>query len=499
MPTITQQFEIQIDGRNVILSDTDNHDDPRPNRLEIPIGSGASHGWFLMLKQDANEVLAAGTVSVLFRQSDDQGNSTETVFRNMVVKSVEDFGPGGADAETEVALVEITDVRWIWQRRSALQAEFNVPLVGEDVDPGGVSGDGFKESSLKSGSPYTWEQMLQEIWDTLTPVGAQWPGLPVGTAALILSQPYDWRFQGVNAWQAFNTVLARIGKVVVYDPTSANFPFAIRDMGAQHADTNNAINQLGPPLTEHFGATGLQSGIPGVLRVYPPTQTDLSEFEDPTEVYQKRWHSEESDVISRTFTGGGGILPVWSDLPNLTNDAGEQNTAQTEGAADEIFLGLADDLSIETHRQRFAGVAYIPLDGTRKSIVFTYVISSSSGTGGFFTTFASHPGEPTVGLYSGPRFRWWVDRLSPPHIQQYLRPSLPIPEEKNHYLGKTVNAISKLADGRITVVKGNLDPVDPPEERQATNYFADLGADATVLCVKRVDNVGGDVIVAGEC
>jgi len=506
MASIKQNISILIDDRDVLLADTDKYDDPRPNRLEIPIGAGASHGWFLMLKSDADAVREAGTVDVTFKQSNTIGDITETVLRNMIVKSVEDFGIGGFDADTQVAIVEITDVRWIWQRRSSLQNEFNVPLRGGDVDPGAAgtdSGEGYKESSLDGGEQYTWEEMLEVIWATLTPEYGPWPGTFTGSGTAPLSTPYDWKFQGVNAWQALITVLARIGKVIVYDPVSENSPFAIYDAGSTSPATTAAGNALGPPLNEQFGAPSLNSGIPAEMTVYFPSQ-DMSSDADDEELYVKRWDSADGSGASITRAiaqGGGGVLNLWCDLPLLTNDAGEQNTAQIEVAADEMLIGFADDLAIVQNRKRFAGFAYVPLDATIKSFVFTYRVSLLSETGGAFSSLAAHPGEPTVGLYSRQRFLWWIDRMSPPSVQQYLKPSLPR-VFGNIIFGKTVGPIDKGSSGQINIwtgPAGSETVSDPLETLNPHNHFADLDADKACIVVRDAYKIDGDLLIAGEC
>ena len=505
MASTRQNISIHINDRDVLLADTDKYDDPRPNRLEIPIGAGASHGWFLMLKSDADAVLAAGTVDVTFKQSNTIGDITETVLRNMIVKSVEDFGAGGFDADTQVSLVEITDVRWIWQRRSSFQGQFNVPLRDGDVDPGG-SGEGYEQNSLNNGEQYTWEEMLTEIWDAMAiDTYGPWPGRFTGQGTEPLSTPYDWKFQGVNAWQAIITILARIGKVIVYDPVSENFPFAVYDMGSTSPATTAAISALDPPLNVQFGGFGELSIKPEEVSVFSPTQTAPSKTVDgppfgDEELYAKRWPSRDlGNVITRQIdTGsGGGILNVWSDMPDLNLGA---NTAQVETAADEIIAGVTGDISIGPLRQRLAGFAYVPLDATLKSLVFSYSVSLLSETGGAFTSFAAHPGEPTVGLYSRQRFLWWVDRLSPPSVQQYLKPSLPQINLVHHYLGETVDAINKNSSGdvRVLVGIGGSEP-DPPETRSAVNLFADLEAEKRVVVLMYTRGGIGDLIIAGEC
>lgn len=410
-------FQITLGGRPVLLANRDNYRDPRPNKMDIPIGEAASHGWFLMRSTDAEALVTAGSAILTIIENTD-GKRTSLPLRSMIVKGAEQFGYGG---DKTVSLVELTDERWLWQRRSAMIGYYNLdPVASSKLYMYESTADG-------AGTPWTWDTMAADLWSKLSPSAGAWPGLPIGLS--LTTEPVDWSLTGVNAWQALNTVLARIGCVVVFDPRkSVGFGrWSIQTLGSELAETNSKLDAAENRIAEQHPMP-LADAIekPAAIRVFFPVWAEHPGGERDTPHVQN-WRVE--NVYDRTIAlgaGGSGTLPVWSDTPaELDFFDALNNEAELIASANEIAAGIAADLAILSLRTRYIGLVAAPLDASTKSIRYAYSVSTATQTGGFFTTVMRHAGESTVGLRSTPRFRNWIDRLAPPNVNSYLQPTLP--------------------------------------------------------------------------
>lgn len=165
--------------------------------------------------------------------------------------------------------ITLADRRWFFGRASACNKRYNLRN----------STTGYIASTTNGGTPYTWAEILSDLWAELpTPGGA--PSLPITPS----STPENLIFEGMNAWRAINQVLTSIGCGVCYDPFSDSFSYV--DLKATQAGLSSLIDDnKNRRLWEYSPQELLKSNYPDkVIVTFPkiPDGTDAP-FAPPVE------------------------------------------------------------------------------------------------------------------------------------------------------------------------------------------------------------------------
>lgn len=198
------------------------------NSLYVPSGPYPARGWILMLRSD---FLNINPYSVALQLQIDDFDNPPLTFNHLTVVQAHCVSTGQSGDPDSVYLVEITDKRGVlyapWFQAPTTSA-YNVLAPAYPADYYSLTENG--------GVPWTWDQMIGNLWGQMPLLGA-YPGLPV----VPTGTPQDWWLPGVSAWEALNRMLDLIGCVLTADLTSAT-PYGIADLNAE--DFNFNANQL---------------------------------------------------------------------------------------------------------------------------------------------------------------------------------------------------------------------------------------------------------------
>lgn len=223
-----------------------------PNTIRLPSGRMWGTACLLMYRKDVQRLL---DVAQPWRIILDTGATGGPVsLPDWYVYRVDQASPdadsqlveGDAD-ENSIDVVQLVDVRWLLERWTYIDAQFNsmrpIATVRRNNTVG--SGDGgtmpeiyfesqdgggdFSTADGDNDNPYTWERVLERIW-------AQWPSSLTGAFDDDLPDnapnieaddenydplPQNLRYVGVSAWSALFDVLGKLDWTVAYLPTAS--------------------------------------------------------------------------------------------------------------------------------------------------------------------------------------------------------------------------------------------------------------------------------------
>jgi hypothetical protein len=200
------------------------------NKLMVPLGEAPARGWFLMTRDGVNSLDQNALMDL--ELTDDLGNTV--TFYNLVFVTARNLFPGAVGATNALFLVEVADLRWLCQNPfwcMTANAMYNVPNRALGV---------FYSDTLNAGTPWTWDELAENLWDLMPDQLGTYPGLPVDPDGV----PESWVFAGVSAWRALCKVLWRIGCAVSADLTSASAPYSIVQIGAADSTLSGLLSTL---------------------------------------------------------------------------------------------------------------------------------------------------------------------------------------------------------------------------------------------------------------
>jgi hypothetical protein len=123
--------------------------------------------------------------------------------------SVESYEAVTKQMKSPAYWVRFADHRWLLERSSAEGKRYNLRS----------STSGYVAATLNSGTPYTWSQVISDLWSLLPTQAGTAPSL----ARVPTTTPENLGFDGVSAWGAINQILTAIGQCVIYDPFAELF------------------------------------------------------------------------------------------------------------------------------------------------------------------------------------------------------------------------------------------------------------------------------------
>lgn len=137
------------------------------------------------------------------------------------------------DPDNPAHWITLADRRWILERTAA-NKRYNLRKNKTDYVKITTNGGG--------GTPYTWAEVLDDLWLMLPGIAGASPTLPITPG----STPENLVFDGIGAWRAINQVLTAIGLGVVLNPFDGTFSYV--ELKATQADLSDLktanINRL---------------------------------------------------------------------------------------------------------------------------------------------------------------------------------------------------------------------------------------------------------------
>lgn len=285
----------------------------RANSLYIPTGRWPTRGWFLIARSDYDQLNRYATNLRVDIGDPTDPNNIATI-SGLVIVQAQCVTRGIAADPNALYLAEVTDARGLLANewfQAPLTAAYNIraPAYPQTFQP----------SSMNGGTTWTWATMLQNLWESMTPLGT-WPGLPAGVT--ITGTPEGWWFTGVPAWKALCDVLDYLGLTVACDLTSAT-PFTIVRPG----DTDTTFGTLEALYTTHIedDQESLDIGagrIPGSVVVLFRRRNSVYGTEE-TVTYRndataKQWDMSSYYSVTASapgaFSAAPGVHHIWSDF-----------------------------------------------------------------------------------------------------------------------------------------------------------------------------------------
>ena len=215
----------------------------------LPLGKHPGRGWFLIQKSVLYQMSQNGTYdnlhALVLTCGNDQVTLTNLVIVPHPVCITPGLGPQGRGDLTSTYLVEVADPRYLAQNHyfaNLTNSQFNViaPDAGWVAATGNTTFDtlpvtAFYQSSLNAGEIYTWQDVLDSLWEdvNISEFGLS-PQLPFEPTLV----PNNLKFIDIPAWEAYNQVLERLScafawwpdgsvRIVRKGDTDPNFALAV--------------------------------------------------------------------------------------------------------------------------------------------------------------------------------------------------------------------------------------------------------------------------------
>ncbi len=276
------------------------------NSLYVPTGAMPARGWILLTKSDYDLVRGYGTAYELEIDQFD-GASAALTFGSLAIVQARCVSTGLSEADEGIYLVELTDRRGVVSApwfAAPINAYYNVLAPAY---PGT-----YYARSLNLGSPWTWDTMIGNVWESMPLLGT-YPGLP----SVPVGVPQNWNLPGVSAWQAMTRMLTLIGMAVSCDLTLAE-PYGIVSMGADDATFNELVLAYADRVEDDLEWIDLGAGrVPGEVVVYFRRVNQYYGTEETVRSDSNQWATNAVYSVTLPapafFAGAVGVGHIWDD------------------------------------------------------------------------------------------------------------------------------------------------------------------------------------------
>src|SRR5262245_23924645 len=183
-----------------------------PNSYFCPLGVNPGRGWILLLRSQLDRINQNNLYNFYLETYDQARKRVSSVtHRNLLFVKAQCLTPGAADDTKSAYLCELADRRHLYTT-IPIDKAYNVRSC-----PGSAT---YYSATLNSGTPWTWQTLVTDIWNTLgtSRLGGNstLPFTPDGT-------PEGFDFYGGYALFALGAVLERLGCALAYDSIADSF------------------------------------------------------------------------------------------------------------------------------------------------------------------------------------------------------------------------------------------------------------------------------------
>lgn len=353
----------------------------RANSVHLMRGSKPGNAWMLMLKRDL-DLLSRDVLHTITWYASDSAVPTE--FKNWVIVDTVAIDVSHTGDTTAAFLVYFEDLRRLFKRSSAA-VQYNVRMPAPTTTT--TTEDRYYTDTLNAGSLYTWQNIVDDLWDILfeempaSVVKPTAPALPYTPE----STPENLRFIGVSGWDAFCSVLEAVNCTYVYDPVH-NVHSIVR-LGREQTELTDAITKYASRLTFHVaGDDGYDqlAKMPRVVRVFFRKRITYAGIErdtaDANNWELSQWYTKD---YSTGATNGFGVLPVWGDIDALYDDqTGPTNSTELTDRANEIGADVASRILYDDKKVAnfYAGIISDVIPGSQLERVTIRNYGDNRGT-----------------------------------------------------------------------------------------------------------------------
>lgn len=343
----------------------------KANRFILPKGKNPGIGWLLMLQKDFSELNLNETHFLKFEQGG--ADKRSIVLSDLVIVKADAVYAPGVITDESLYLVELADKRHLFLM-SAINKDYNV------LSP---DGSNFFDDSLNSGSEWTWQEVLDDLWNSLPDIKSPIPGettpqlfVDPANDFLLTTNPENLRFRGISAWEAINHILDRLNYAAVinfdgqlrYDPewdeSSDSGTFGAKGI-LDKAITNAKA------LDVSLSQQGTLPRIPEKIRVFFPSRETA---DAAGESYLLERSAETVDVTSSTVltdvaTSPSTVMVIWDELEAVFSGGTIQNQTNLNTRATEVATAfLKSDPSKQSDSRLYLGLLSV-LPGTFAAFV----------------------------------------------------------------------------------------------------------------------------------
>lgn len=327
------------------------------NSLCVPSHRWPARGFFLLRQTDYAKINRFSTSLSLVIQDYNLAGSAKLTLQNLVIVQAQCVSTGITSDSDSVYLIEVTD-----KRGAVANKWFKQPTTSQYNVRSPAYPEQFYSDSLNGVTPWTWNEMIGDLWVQMPPYMGTYPGLPITPTGT----PENFQFPGVSCWDAICSVLDLLGCVISVDLTSAT-PYGIARLGAGAAP---AILGTAPTQDDYLWIDGGAGRIPGSVVVFFHRRNQYYGTEETVRRDSLQWQTDAfysvPVVAPAGFSGGTGQHYLWDDLTvrydvdgnPMAADVATANTIATERVAQyyaEIFRGTGGFFT-----RVFAGCQNIP-------------------------------------------------------------------------------------------------------------------------------------------
>ncbi len=371
----------------------------KANSYWCPVGPRAGLAHLLMFRKD----LAAldGTATHTLKMGD-------TSFGPLYLVGSFRLGKGGPEDDNSVHMVKFADRRILAER-----------MTDSDLKAYNIRSYANKQAYLTGTykidvtTPWTWQTLFDDLWGELPSFGSAptLPYTPDGT-------PENFRFIGVNAWDAIHEILTKIGCTTAYDPIGNTFT-VVRLGSVQAFTAQDFILYDASPIESDV------TSIPEKIRVYAHTYYQSYGQERDTEL-ATNWSLAPAAFtdVATSVSGAvaGTLVQLWDDLPRvLDEDNSLDNTAAIASRAAEVAANWVQDQQTERKHRTYQGIGTALPGSQIKAVLWR---QWGDGTK---TELSNHPGlpGPFTGDMTPPATGAVQDNLRGPDLARKSYPNYP--------------------------------------------------------------------------
>lgn len=413
-------------------------------------GPSPGRGWLLFQRRDLDILFekAEQGGSLTLRMDNDQGLSV-TVER-LYLHRADCVSPGIEDDLNAFYVVEIVDARHFARNpyyAVPVNRQFNVMAPAADRD--------YYQASLNAGVPWTWQLMLDSLWSSVgvTALGTSptLPYLPTGV-------PLNYKFVGIPAWEAYHSVLERLGCALVLHTNGTAGIVRVGETDAVYT----AAEEKWRSERIHFSDSleNMRTKVPSRVDVYFPRREDPYGMERTTPASEAQWSSTPAHVIPVTNpyaatmdTQDGTAVALWDEMPALTNFDGVVTnltdlTARAEERAATYYRMLVrgGELLQDTYFGYLSEDGFLPGKQVAGVAWYDFGMTENQEHGGAQTQVVRYPGR--VWADEGGQWRTEADQNREtfdiaknthplyPHLTQTVRTLSEVPGPDGLYPGR---------------------------------------------------------------
>ena len=361
----------------------------RCNRFLNPLGQSPCAGYLLMMRKDMEALETSASHTLRIEQP---GLPTIECKRLLITHGQAVFNAN--DSRDMMYVVEIADRRWY-----GASGYYNLDFVSTAVDmfniPAGVYPGDYYDDSTNSGTPYTWQEMLDEVWPAwLSTTAPTLPYTPHET-------PIGFDFRGSSPYEAVGIILSRIGCALRYVPSTGEYEV---DRVGVLAGQSTAQDQLAEKYKKylddelHYFDPTIAMVPKGVAVNFHKRSTQPGS-EDTYPLGTGQWmtnmiYTKYIDGTADNFGSGATVLDntyasLWDDLPAEVDFSGTlTNSSDIDDRAQERCDKFYESLCRASTRYREGYAVALPFES---SGICRGVLLATGENDDWYTERYNHP------------------------------------------------------------------------------------------------------------